>query len=183
MSEQSSKDDGLGFAPEHDLPVPYMKRLRDYYLALGYGNPYRWAQYKDVPYTPMTKPVSQTKVGLVVTAAPYQPGKGDQGPGSAYNAAAKFYDVYSGDTSVDHDTRISHIGIDRVHTSQKDSNTWFPLPMLRQLADKGVIGEVAPRFHGAPTNRSHRTTIEVDAAEIISRVREDEADVAVIAAN
>ena len=55
--------------------------------------------------------------------------------------------------------------------------------MLRQLADEGVIGEVAPRFHGAPTNRSHRTTIEVDAAEIIRRVREDEADVAVIAAN
>ena len=25
--------------------VPYMQRLRDYYLALGYGNPYQWASY------------------------------------------------------------------------------------------------------------------------------------------
>ena len=176
-------DNPYGFASPDDKPIPYMERIRTYYTTLGYGKPYEWAHYSEAPFTPLKKPVSESRVALITTAAPYQPGKGDQGPGSAYNAAAKFYDVYSGDTSVDHDTRISHIGIDRVHTSQKDSNTWFPLPMLRQLADEGVIGEVAPRFHGAPTNRSHRTTIEVDAAEIIRRVREDEADVAVIAAN
>jgi D-proline reductase (dithiol) PrdB len=176
-------DNPYGFASPDDKPIPYMERIRTYYTTLGYGKPYEWAHHSETPFTPLKKPVSESRVALITTAAPYQPGKGDQGPGSAYNAAAKFYDVYSGDTSVDHDTRISHIGIDRVHTSQEDSNTWFPLPMLRQLADEGVIGEVAPRFHGAPTNRSHRTTIEVDAAEIIRRVREDEADVAVIAAN
>ena len=176
-------DNPYGFASPDDKPIPYMERIRTYYTTLGYGKPYEWAHHSEAPFTPLKKPVSESRVALITTAAPYQPGKGDQGPGSAYNAAAKFYDVYSGDTSVDHDTRISHIGIDRVHTSQEDSNTWFPLPMLRQLADEGVIGEVAPRFHGAPTNRSHRTTIEVDAAEIIRRVREDEADVAVIAAN
>ena len=51
------------------------------------------------------------------------------------------------------------------------------------MAEEGVIGEVAPRFHGAPTNRSHRTTIETDIPEIIKRVKEDKADVAVLAAN
>ncbi len=50
-------EETLGFAPAHDLPVPYMQRLRDYYLALGYGNPYRWAQYADVPFTPFEKPM------------------------------------------------------------------------------------------------------------------------------
>jgi D-proline reductase (dithiol) PrdB len=45
---------------------------------------------------------------LITTAAPYQPGKGDQGPGAPYNAAAKFYNVYSEDSSSDHDLRISH---------------------------------------------------------------------------
>ncbi len=173
----------FGFASPDDKPIPYMARISKYYTTLGYGKPYEWAHYADTPFTPLKKPVSESRVALITTAAPYQPEKGDQGPWSAYNAAAKFYDVYSGDTAVDHDLRISHIGIDRVHTSQEDSNTWFPLPMLRQLADEGVIGEVAPRFHGAPTNRSHRTTIEVDAAEIARRVHEDGADVAVIAAN
>src|ERR671927_14018 len=77
-------------------------------------------------------------------------GKGDQGPGAAYNAATKFYSVYSGNSSADHDLRIAHVGYDRTHTTAEDSNTWFPLPALRPLAEAGRIGEVAPRFHGAP---------------------------------
>ena len=36
----------LGFAPDYDSPVPYMKRTRDYYTAIGYATPYRWAHYQ-----------------------------------------------------------------------------------------------------------------------------------------
>lgn len=39
----------------------------------------------------------------------YQPDKGAQGSGAPYNAAAKFYTVYSGDTALEHDLRISHV--------------------------------------------------------------------------
>jgi glycine/betaine/sarcosine/D-proline reductase family selenoprotein B len=173
----------LGFAPDYDSPVPYMKRTRDYYIAIGYTAPYRWAHYLDAPFTPLKKPLSQSRVALVTTAAPYQPDKGDQGPGAAYNGSAKFYAVYSGDTSVDHDLRISHIGYDRIHTTATDSGTWFPLPALRRAAAAGRIGEVAPRFHGAPTNRSHRVTIETDAPEMLARLREDKADVAIVVPN
>jgi D-proline reductase (dithiol) PrdB len=28
-----------GFAAEHDAPIPYMQRIRDYYEGLGYGAP------------------------------------------------------------------------------------------------------------------------------------------------
>jgi hypothetical protein len=42
---------------------------------------------------------------------------------------------------------------------------------------------VAPRFHGAPTNRSHRVTLETDAPEILRRCREDDVDVAILAPN
>jgi len=178
-----AEDNPYGFAPPDDRPIPYLHRIRTYYEALGYGKPYAWAHYVDAPFTPLAKPLSQSRVALVTTAAPYQPEAGDQGPWSAYNSQAKFYQVYSGDTAEDHDLRISHIGIDRKHTSQEDSNSWFPLPMLRRMAEEGRVGEVAPRFHGAPTNRSHRTTIEVDAAEIVSRIKEDRADVAILVAN
>ena len=34
----SDRPDGSDQAPEHDAPVPYMQRTRDYYLTLGYGN-------------------------------------------------------------------------------------------------------------------------------------------------
>ena len=172
-----------GFAPSDDRPLMYMERIRNYYMTLGFGKPYEWAHYVDAPFTPLEKPLAESRVGLITTAAPYQPDAGDQGPWSTYNNKAKFYKAYTGDTSEDHDLRISHIGIDRKYTSQEDSGTWFPLPALRRMAKEGRIGEVAPRFHGSPTNRSHRTTIEVDAAGIISGLKEDRVDVAVLVAN
>ena len=173
----------LGFAPDYDSPVPYMKRTRDYYTAIGYTTPYRWAHYLDAPFTSLKKPLSQSRVTIITTAAPYQPNKGDQGPGAAYNGSAKFYAVYSGDTAADHDLRISHIGYDRIHTTATDSGTWFPLPALRRAAAAGRVGEIAPRFHGAPTNRSHRVTIETDAPEILARVRDEKTDVAIVVPN
>ena len=172
-----------GFIPQHDAPIPYMQRIRDYYLALGYGTPYSWAHYGEVPFQHLRKPLSACRVTLITTAAPYQPGKGDQGPGAPYNAAAKFYTVYSGTSAADHDLRISHLGIDRVHTTAEDCNTYFPLLQLRRCAAAGRIGEVAPRFHGAPTNRSHRTTIERDCPELLARCRADQADAAILVAN
>src|SRR5580765_3738234 len=122
----------IRFAPEPDAPIAYIERTRAWYLALGYGNPYAWARYDEVAFRPLSKPLSDSRVALVTTAAPYRPDKGDQGPGAPYNAEAKFYSVYSGDTSVDHDLRVAHVAIDRKHTSMEDSGTWFPLPALRR---------------------------------------------------
>ena len=96
-------DDEFGFAPDYDSPIPYMQRTRDYYAAIGYTTPYRWAHYTDAPFQPLTKPLSQSRVTIVTTAAPYDPSKGDQGSGAAYNGSAKFYTVYDGDTSAEHD--------------------------------------------------------------------------------
>ena len=50
-------------------------------------------------------------------------------------------------------------------------------------ARQGRIGEIAPRFFGAPTNRSHRVTIETDAPEILARCRADSVDAAVLVPN
>ena len=179
----TKRSNGLDFAVAHDAPIPYMQRIRDYYLALGYDAPYEWAHYADVPFQPLQKPLAQCRVAIVTTAAPYQAGKGDQGPNAPYNAAAKFHTVYSGETSKDHDLRISHVAIDRKHTTGEDSNTYFPLPELRRAAAHGRIGSVAPRFHGLPTNRSHRTTLEIDCPEIVDRCLADSVDAAILVPN
>jgi D-proline reductase (dithiol) PrdB len=176
-------DDQLGFASDDDVPIPYMARTREYYQAIGYTTPYRWAHYVGAPFQPLRKPLSQSRVALITTAAPFDPARGDQGPGAKYNGGAKFYSVYDGDTSKTHDLRISHIAYDRVHTSAEDSGTWFPLPQLRRLAAGGRIGEIAPRFFGAPTNRSHRVTLETDAPEILARCRADQVDAAILVPN
>jgi hypothetical protein len=179
----TTPEDQLGFAPEDDAPVGYMARTRDYYAAIGYETPYRWAHYTSAPFQPLQKPLKQSRVALITTATPFDPANGDQGPGAAYNGGAKFYSVYDGDTAKTHDLRISHVAYDRAHTSAEDSGTWFPLPQLIRLAREGRIGAMAPRFFGAPTNRSHRVTIETDAPDILSRCREDKVDAAVLVPN
>jgi D-proline reductase (dithiol) PrdB len=176
-------DDHSGFAPDDDVPIPYMARTREYYQAIGYTTPYRWAHYADAPFHPLQKPLARSRVALVTTAAPFDSAKGDQGPGAKYNGGAKFDSVYDGDTSKPHDVRISHIAYDRLHTSADDSGTWFPLPQLHRLAREGLVGEVAPRFFGAPTNRSHRVTLETDAPEILARCLADRVDAAVLVPN
>jgi hypothetical protein len=176
-------DEPFGFAPDDDVPIAYMARTRDYYQAIGYTTPYRWAHHVDAPFQPLRKPLAQSRVALITTAAPFDPTKGDQGPGAAYNGGAKFYSVYDGDSSNPPDLRISHIAYDRVHTSAEDSGTWFPLPQMQRLARERRIGDVAPRFFGAPTNRSHRVTLETDAPEILARCRADQVDAAVLVPN
>jgi D-proline reductase (dithiol) PrdB len=176
-------DDRTAFAPDDDAPIPYMARTREYYAAIGYTTPYRWAHYVDAPFQRLRKPLAQSRITIITTAAPFDPAKGDQGPSAKYNGGAKFHAVYDGDTSKPHDLRISHIAYDRVHTSAEDSGTWFPLPQLKRFATAGRIGEVAPRFFGAPTNRSHRVTIETDAPEILARCQADHVDAAVLVPN
>jgi hypothetical protein len=167
----------------HDVPIAYMVRTRAYYQALGYGEPYVWAHHADVPFHRLAQPLARSRVTIVTTAAPYQAGKGDQGPGAPYNAAAKFFSVYSGDTAVDPDVRISHVAIDRAHTTAEDIGSYFPLAQVRRSVAAGRIGAIAPRFHGLPTNRSQRTTLEIDCAELLARCRADAVDAALLVPN
>jgi len=181
MANERTAD--FGFAEVHDAPIPYLRRIRDYYQALGYGASYEWAHYADVPWHALDKPLSECRVALITTAAPFQPGKGDQGPGAPYNALAKFYSVYSFDMAVDHDLRISHVAIDRQHTTAEDCAAYFPLVELRRSAAAGRIGTMAARFHGLPTNRSQRVTLDVDAPEVVARCRADAVDAAILVPN
>src|SRR5215472_12788672 len=160
----TDRDKEFGFASAHDAPIPYLQRIRSYYVGLGYGAPYEWAHYLDVPFQALRKPLSNSRVALITTAARFQPDKGDQGPGAPYNAAAKFYAVYSGDTA-------------------KDIGTYFPLAELRRNVAARRIGSVVPRFHGMPTNRSHRATLDVDCPEVVARCKADEVDAAILVPN
>ena len=164
---------GFGFAPAHDAPIPYIQRIRDYYVALGYGAPYEWAHYAQVPFqpcasrwrragspsSPRRRPISPTRAirarALPTTRRPNSTPSIPATPPRTTTCASR------------------HVGIDRKHTTAEDPGTWFPLPELRRAATRGRIGSVAPRFHGLPTNRSHRVTLEVDCPEIVARCRDD----------
>ena len=165
-----------------DEPIAYIERTHGWYRALGYETAYRYAHFDEVPFHPLAKPLRDSVLTLVTTAAPFQPDKGPQGPGAPYNAAAKFFVPFAGDTAVDHDLRISHVAIDRKHANMEDANCWFPLPLLRRWAAGGRF-RLAPRFHGMPTNRSQRHTVEVDVPVLLQRCRVDGVDAAVLVPN
>ena len=163
--------------------MPYMERIRNYYQILGYGAPYEWAQHDDVPFASPQKPLSEMRIGIVTTAAPFQPGKGDQGPRAPYNGAPKFFQVYADAIDPFPDLRIAHIAIDRAHTTASDIASYFPLAALMKLAAAGYIGSVSPRFYGLPTNRSKRTTRDIDSKALLAFCQEDHVDAVVLVPN
>jgi len=165
-----------------DAPIAYMARTRDWYLRLGYDNPYRWAHFADAPFTLLREPLARTRLALVTTAAPFDPAKGDQGPGAAYNAAAKFYEVYARTFDGPHDLRISHIAYDRARNRADDPESWLPLAALRAAF---AAGRALPAAHlyGLPTNRSQARTQEVDAPELAARMRADGVEAAIFVPN
>ena len=164
-------------------PISYIERTTSYYLGLGYDNPYRWAQFDSVPFTRPTKPLSSMRVAIVTTAAPFQPDKGDQGPGAPYNAAAKFYQVYRLPSEPEPELRISHIAIDRNHTTAADTGTYFPLAALKDAAAEGQIGSLAPFIYGFPTNRSQRTHSEQDCPALMAHLLADHVDAIILVPN
>lgn len=166
-----------------DLPIRYIDRSRAYYLTLGYDNPYRWAHNETAPFAALRKPLRHCRVALLTTAAPYQPGAGDQGPWAPYNATAKFSEVYALPVDPAPDVRISHVGYDRKHTSAEDSHSYFPLVQMQNAVAAGRIGELNARFIGVPTLRSQRLTIERDAPRALELLREDGVDAAVLVPN
>lgn len=163
--------------------LAYMKRTRDWYLALGYNNPYVWAHNEDVPFSGLGRPLSKSRIALVTTAALFQPDKGDQGPGAAYNGAAKFHEIWSHPIDPAPDVRISHIAYDRSHTRAEDPRTWFPLAALKQAEATGRIGSLTTHVYGFPTKRSQRVNIETDAPALLEALANEGAQAAVLIAN
>ncbi len=164
-------------------PLDYIERIRAYYVGLGYGAPYVWAQLDEVPFTRPTKALAAARIGIVTTASMFDPTKGDQGPGAAYNGKSKFFETYAAPIDPFPDVRIAHIAYDRTHTTASDMASYFPLAALQRLAANGKIGSVSPRFYGLPTNRSQRVTTGTDCPRLVELCQEDNIDMAVLVPN
>jgi len=59
--------ESLGFSADEDMPVRYIERTHAWYEALGTNNPYRYASFSHVPFTPL-RPV-RTHAGRAVAHA------------------------------------------------------------------------------------------------------------------
>jgi hypothetical protein len=152
--------------------VSYIDKSREYYLASGYNNPYRWAGHRDVPFARLQTPLSECRVGLVTTASVVD---GDPEPFSVPRV------VFSAPVEpVPERLYTEHRFWDKEATHTNDVESFAPIRRLQEAAAAGRIGSLSPRFYGVPTEYSQRKTIEVDAPEVLRLMREDGVDVALL---
>ncbi len=163
--------------PAYRIPVSYIDKSREYYLAQGYGNPYRWAYYADVPFTPLAKPLAQSRVALITTAS-LIPGGADHDPDPESMPVPSAYVAPSDPAPKRLYTQHRFWDKDATHTDDLDS--FFPIHRLCEYEAEGRIGELSPRFYGMPTDYSQRRTIEQDAPQVLEWCREDGVDVALL---
>ena len=157
----------------NEQTVRYIERTRDYYRALGYAKDYVWATYADVPFARLAKPLREARIGLVATAHPADKSNHD---------AAGIRHVWSGDIDPLPVVNTDNLAWDRESTHTEDRESFLPIATLNRLAKDGVLGSLAPRFHGAPTGYSQKKTTETDAPELLKRLREDRADAVLLTA-
>ena len=155
--------------------VSYIDRTREYYGALGYERPYRWARFREVPFAPLSKPLAECRATLVTTASPHL---GQRARDGVLRGGKQ---VWSG-PSAEPPERLytDDLAWDKEATHTDDVESFLPLRQLAARAAEGRIGSLAARFHGVPTDYSQRRTREQDAPEVLRRCREDEVDVALL---
>ncbi len=159
----------------HRSFVSYIDRTRAYYAAQGYERPYAWARHTEAPFAPLRKSLAESRVGIVITASPWQ----GQEPVDGVLRGVKR--VYSADVDpLPEKFFTDDLAWDKLATHTDDVPSFVPIPQLQQLAREGRIGSLAARFHGVPTDYSQRRTSEQDAPEILARLHQDQVDVALL---
>ena len=174
----------LGFAPDYDAPIPYMQRTREYYAAIGYTTPYRWAHYVEAPFTPLRKPLAGRAADHRHHRGAVPAGQGRPGTGRAVQRRGEVLPgVFRRHVADARPAHLAHRLRPRAHHGRGQRHLVPAAGVAARGRGAGRVGAVAPRFHGAPTNRSHRVTVETDAPEILRRCREDGADAAILVPN
>lgn len=157
-------------------PIRYVDRINDYYQSKGYPA-YRWAVNHDAPLAPLDRPLRECTVAMLtsggVSACSAEP--------FDENAKDDFrVDEIDPDSAVDgfqiHDNYYDHSDAD------VDINVVFPLARLRELAEEGVIGRVAPRLWSGFMGRTYkrRHLLEVAAPAFARWLKRDDVNAIVL---
>ncbi len=157
----------------HRSHVSYIDKSREFYGAHGYEKAYQWATNDDAPFTPLPKPLSECRVGVVTTAYFLPDGFVYRVPSDLPRVPA----TATRDQIGNLDTRYLSWAKDETDTD--DPGSFLPLDQLRDLADEGRIGSVSDRFYCLPTQFSHRQTQKRDVPQVLEWMGEDDIDVVV----
>ena len=159
--------------------VRYIDRTRDYYLSQGYEKSYAWAEYEEVPFTRLSKPLSQCKIGLLGTsevAVQFDP----QTETNPINEE-DFRGVYAIPANTPSDKLYSRTrSFDRFATHLDDINSYYPVDRLQEAVQSGRIGSTPDRWYGAYNNYSQRKVLNEEAPKALRFCQEDGVDAVVL---
>lgn len=167
-SGQSAIGGAEGVDPAFRSHISYIDRSRDYYRSKGYTVPYRWIKHRSAPFTPLTVPLPEARVGVVTTSFPHA--SFDGRPKAALAAPC---------SPAPPSMVTEHLFWHKQATHTDDVESFLPLQTLRRLESEGRIGTLSPRFYSVPTMYSHRRTRDA-VTQIVDFCREDELDAAVL---
>lgn len=155
--------------------VSYIDKSREFYQASGYDRPYRWASNEETPFTALSKPMSESRVGIVTTSFPHRENVALE-PGDPPLSK----DAYVAPSSpVPERMFTDDLSWHKEATHTDDVESFLPLGLLTETEGSGRIGAASPRFYGVPTEYSQRKT-GIDAKTIEQWCREDALDVVLL---
>lgn len=158
--------------------VRYIDKTREYYRSQGYEKPYQWAHFDNVAFQPLSKSLADSRVALVSTGEVEVKGIDLSEDENQMGNVGGVYSIPS-TTSASNLFSASH-SYDKHATTLEDVNAFFPTARLHEAVEDGRIGSLTKRFIGVYNAYSQRRTLERDAPEVLKRLREDGADVAVM---
>lgn len=155
-------------------PIEFIPRITASYASLGYPT-YRWVKNEDVPpWTPLAKPLSECRVGLVASGGIYVTGQ----VAFHFRDDASFREVPT--TVPTEDLRATHFAYD-LTDARADPNVVFPIDGLRTLVAEGRIGSLAENaFTFMGGIYSSRKVREGLAPAITERLLAERVDVALL---
>lgn len=161
--------------PARRVFVSYIDKSRAYYLAQGFGNPYRWAYNREIPFSRLPRPLAEARVAIVTTSSPWEGQDNvdlvDRPPKRSYAMACD---------PLPERMFTMDLSWDKEATHTDDLGSYLPVAALSEMAREGRIGSLSPRFYGVPTEYSQRKTNTIDAPAILDFCREDAVDAVVL---
>ena len=167
--------DPIAADPAYRVFVSYIDKSREFYHAQGFEQPYRWAHNQESPFTRPSRPLAESRVGLVTTALALDL------PDDVDPESLPIESTYAAPADPPPARLFTmNRSWDKEATHTRDLDSFFPIHHLAELVEAGRIGSVSPRFYGIPTEYSQRLTREVDAPQLLDLMLEDGVDVAML---
>ena len=158
--------------------IEYMPALKAKYQSKGFPT-YRWSVYDSAPFATLAKTLDRSTVGLVSSGGISMRG---QAPFDGWAVNDFSYRLVPVDTPPDW-LRLDHNYFDH-RDAVKDHNCVLPIQRLRELAEEGTIGSVAPSAVSLGMGRAYKRSgiFEQTIPAVVTELRAQQADAALLVA-